>query len=135
MITTEMMNKLRFVWNVKGNFFLINYMPRIALEACASCRFLKLFMQYVQNLKNVLLSSIDCQKTKDRYRSDPFFFSNFSFELHVELCKPTDKLNFLLQPLKRKYLRLSSQATIQILRKYVAKKLKLKSHTDVSINK
>lgn len=38
-----------------------------------------------------------------------------------------------IQPLKRKYLRLSSQATVQILRKYVAKKLKLKSHTDIDI--
>ena len=38
-----------------------------------------------------------------------------------------------IQPLKKKYLRLSSQATVQILRKYVAKKLKLKSHTDIDI--
>lgn len=38
-----------------------------------------------------------------------------------------------IKPLKRKYLRLSSHATVQILRKYVAKKLKLKSHTDIDI--
>ncbi|XP_046851442.1 polycomb group RING finger protein 3-like isoform X2 [Xenia sp. Carnegie-2017] len=38
-----------------------------------------------------------------------------------------------IKPLRKKYLRLSSQATVQILRKYLAKKLNLKSHTDIDI--
>lgn len=37
-----------------------------------------------------------------------------------------------LQPLTRKYLRLSSQATVLHLKKFLAKKLSLQDHKDVS---
>ena len=37
-----------------------------------------------------------------------------------------------LQPLTRKYLRLSSQATVLHLKKFLAKKLSLEDHKDVS---
>ena len=40
----------------------------------------------------------------------------------------------LLQPLTRKYLRLSSQATVLHLKKFLAKKLSLDDHKDVSRN-
>ncbi|EDO37101.1 predicted protein, partial [Nematostella vectensis] len=39
----------------------------------------------------------------------------------------------LLKPLQRKYLRLSSQATVQHLKKFIAKKLSLKAFTEVDI--
>lgn len=48
-------------------------------------------------------------------------------------CQRLPESKKKIKPLKRKYLKLSSQATVQILRKYVAKKLKLKSHTDIDI--
>lgn len=41
-------------------------------------------------------------------------------------------LGLFLQPLTRKYLRLSSQATVLHLKKFLAKKLSLEDHKDVS---
>ncbi|KXJ15730.1 Polycomb group RING finger protein 3 [Exaiptasia diaphana] len=48
-------------------------------------------------------------------------------------CYRSSNGNYMLKPLDRKFLRLSSQATVQHLKKFVAKKLSLENHSDVDI--
>ncbi|XP_031563043.1 polycomb group RING finger protein 3-like [Actinia tenebrosa] len=48
-------------------------------------------------------------------------------------CYRSSNGKYLLKPLTRKYLKLSSQATVQHLKKFIAKKLALDNHTDVDI--
>lgn len=53
----------------------------------------------------------------------------------VAICMECYRANgkYALKPLTRKYLRLSSQATVLHLKKFLAKKLSLKDHKDVDI--
>ncbi|KAK3698103.1 hypothetical protein QZH41_017523 [Actinostola sp. cb2023] len=64
--------------------------------------------------------------TSDYHRSDE------QTAIRMECYRSTNG-KYPLKPLDRKFIRLSSQATVQHLKKFLAKKLSLENHSDVDI--
>lgn len=84
------------------------------------------------NKGDSLRGSSSSGKTYKRKLNNDYHRNDEQVAICLE-CERLPETKRSIKPLKRKYLKLSSQATVQILRKYVAKKLNLKSHTDIDI--